>query len=364
VEEIKEPRREFWDAVVAGFEVVHPLNAFGWGKVREVDGWRPTYLIAKRGDMISGAIMILTKSIPGTRFSLMYAPKGPVWNPSDSETLNVLMTDIRARASKERAIFLRIDPHLIEDTFRGQRDPFLGEGFIHLKHRWTFWNSPRDVSRIDLSTVPDEAGLFQLLDRDARRCVRKANKEGLIIKAADSVEDLKTFYNIFKEFSVTKGFMSRGYSYQQRLWYEFIVRGHGRLFLGIYQGQIIGGLICLLFAQKCLAMHMATPYKYHGLHAYYAYLWESIRWAKSEGCSWYSFRGVGTTPTQERFKRKFGPQVVALVGYYDIPFYPALYRLFSNVEFEVIPRSWRALMSLRHGYHQTLARLRGHTFGR
>ena len=89
----------------------------------------------------------------------------------------------------------------------------------------------------------------------------------MTIRPAESVEELRTFYDIFKEFSVAKGFMSRGLAYQESLWKEFVSRGNGRLFLAVYEDRIIGGLICLMFGKKCLAMHMGTPYVYQKLQS-------------------------------------------------------------------------------------------------
>jgi lipid II:glycine glycyltransferase (peptidoglycan interpeptide bridge formation enzyme) len=141
--------------------------------------------------------------------------------------------------------------------------------------------------------------------------------------------------------------MARGYEYQKQLWNSYVARGRGRLFLAKFEGKVIGGLICIMFGRKCVAMHMGTPYKYQKLQSYYAYVWESIRWAKENGCEWYSFRGVGTTPTQEAFKRKFNPTVVALAGYFDFPFRPWLYRLFHWCEFTLLPASWPLLVGTR-----------------
>jgi len=82
--------------------------------------------------------------------------------------------------------FLRIDPNIPENMFLSDSDPFVKEGFVHLEHRWTFWNSPRDVYRIDLTKVKSEEEFFNRLDRDTRRCVRKASKEGVTIRPAQS----------------------------------------------------------------------------------------------------------------------------------------------------------------------------------
>ena len=349
--EIDSGQRETWDKEISRFERGHPFNSYGWGKVREVDGWAPSYFMACRDNHVDGMVMVLSKALPGTGFSIMYAPKGPICNFSDQEALHALLEKIKELGKKRRAIFLRIDPNIQENEFSAKNDPFVKEGFIHLEHRWSFWNSPRDVYRVDLTKAPNEEELFNTIDRDARRCVRKSRKEGVIVRPADSLDELRKYYEIFREFTVGKGFMCRKFEYQEALWNEFVPNGNGQLFLAIYQGEIIGGLICLLFEKKCVAMHMGVPYKYHKLQPFYALIWESIRWAKERECIWYSFRGVGTTPSQESFKRKFRPDVVALAGYYDLPLSPMLYRAFYIGEFEVLPRVFHTLMKIRKAYN-------------
>lgn len=352
VDVIEEKHRDYWDDAIAGFSISHPLNAYGWGQVRRVDGWSPTYYLARRDGVVAGGMVLMTKRLPVCGFSIVYGQKGPVCELSDEETLRFLLKSASSFAKENNAIFMRIDPNILEDDLPHLEHVFAEGGFAHLEHRWSFWNSPRDVYRIDLSKYDDSDQLFNSLDRDTRRCVRKSHKDGVIIRPAESIAELQAFYAIFKEFTVGKGFMCRSYSYQESLWEQFIERGKGRLFLAVFEGKIIGGLICLLFGGKCLAMHMGTPYQYQKLQTYYAYVWESIKWAKEQGCIWYSFRGVGTTPTQEKFKKKFGPTVVALAGYYDLPVMPALYRLFSFGEFEMLPRTWRTLMSLRQDLNE------------
>ncbi len=351
VREIPSSESAYWDREIQRFDFVHPLNAYGWGQVRSVDNWTPIYLVAEREGKFSGGMMILEKKLPFLPFSIFYSPKGPVWDYEDDETLCGLIAKVKEIARREKAIFLRVDPNIRESFAIDNEDKFSLLGFNHLDNRWTFWNSPRDVARIDLTKVNDANEFFNMLDRDTRRCIRKAEREGVRIEAATSEEELRAFYNIFKEFSVNKRFMSRDYEYQKCLWDTYIVKGMGRLFLAKYEGKIIGGLICIMFGGKCLAMHMGTPYKYQKLQTYYAYVWEGIKWAKENGCSWFSFRGVGTTPTQEYFKKKYLPEAVGLVGYYDLPFSSILYKIFYFGEFSVLPRAWPILVNGRKLYN-------------
>ena len=355
IRRIEETEKSYWDIEIQKYDGVHPLNAFEWGCVRRVDKWDPIYLVAESKGRFRGAMMVLVKKIAYTPYSIIYSPKGPVWNCDDHEVLTELVREVRRLGSEKKAIFLRIDPNIREDAI-GEMDMILARfGFIHLDKRWTFWNSPRDVYRIDLTRMESDEKLFNMLDRDTRRCIRKAEKDGVIIAAATEERELREFYNIFREFSVAKGFMARGYEYQKALWEAYIKPNNGRLFLAKYKDRIIGGLVCIKFGRKCLAMHMGTPYKYQKLQTYYAYVWESIRWAKTEGCLWYSFRGVGTTPSQEYFKSKFLPEVVRLVGYYDLPLRPLLYKMFYSLEFTVLPRAWPFIISMREKLHKTRA---------
>ena len=242
---------------------------------------------------------------------------------------------------------MRIDPNFSEKDMLNAGESFLNEGLVHLANRWSMWNAPRDVYRIDLTKAENKDTLFMSLDRQARKAVRKSRKQEVTIQHATLLSDFNIFCKIFKEFTSERGFMSRGYAYQKALWDEFVMPDNGKLFLAIYQGKIIGGLLCLVFGKKCLAMHMGTLLKHRHLRTNDAYVWEAIKWAKGISCSWFSFRGVGSSQTEKRFKKKFGPNEVALVGYYDLPFHPLLYSLFCKIEFELIPMAVPIFITIR-----------------
>jgi len=320
--------------------------------VRSVDGWKPTYIVAEKEGQCLGGMMLLKKKIPFTPFSIIYGQRGPLWKFDDSETLDKIMAMARDVAREQGAIFLRIDPNIPEEFMVKYDDPFISLGFRHLDQRWSFWNSPKDVARIDLTTVDKAEDFLGLLHSSTRKCIRRSAKSGVSIEVATNEEDLKTFYGIFRTFTIGKGFMCRSYEYQKKLWDAYVEQGMGRLFLAKYKGEIIGGDFCIKFGSGAFGMHMGTPYEYRKLRANDAYVLEAIKWAKESGCKWFSFRGVGTTPTQEEFKKKFMPRPVAVVGYYDLPLRPLLYRLFFYGEFTVLPWAWPYLIRARKLYHR------------
>lgn len=291
--------------------------------------------------------MILRKRLPFTPFTILYAQKMPVWDHCDDDTLGALVNAAIGIGNRENAIFLRINPNIPEALIEGQKDKFVALGFRHLPQRWSFWNSPRDVARVDLTAYDSPQQYFNQLEQKTRTDTRKARRRGVTIEVATTKAELEQFYEVFREFSLARNFMVRPYAYQERLWDTYLRQGMGRLLVAKYQGKIVGGYVSLAFAGKCLGMHTGTRDECRNLGIDDAFTLEVINWAKENGCAWFSFRGVGTTPSQEAFKRKFKPDTVALVGYYDLPFKPLLYKVFYWTEFTLLPAAWPLIIRIR-----------------
>ena len=347
VREIIEADREYWNREIQRFELAHPLNSFEWGEVRSVDGWTPIRLCAERNGSVAGAVMILKKKLPFTPYSILYAQKMPVWNYDDDDTLAELIKAVIRIGKRENAIFLRMSPNITEEQIEGQKDKLVALGLRRLDQRWSFWNSPRDVARIDLTVFDSPEEYFDRLHKKTRTSTRKSGRNGVKLEVAKTEAEVKEFYDMFRQFSLERGFMVRDYAYQQKLWQTFIQKGMGQLLLARYEGKVVGGSLDLAFAGKCLGMHGGSLFEHRNLSIDYSTNVAAIQWAKSIGCSWYSFRGLGNTPTQAAFKKKFGADTVHLVGYYDLPFKPILYRLFYWAEFTLLPASWPLLIKGR-----------------
>ena len=351
--EIDEDCRDYWDTETQTIDHSHPFNSHGWGKVRAIDGWRAKHYLARKNGKTVGAVMLLIKRIAFLPVSIMYAPRGIVFDLSQRDVLRALKEKAVLEAGRHSTVFLRIDPNIDEETLLKSGDPFPDEGFIHLPYRWTYWNAPRDVFRVDLTRGESEEELLKLIDPKARTGVRKSKKEGVIIRPAENLEEVRTFYEVYTKFAVDKGFLFRGFKYQESLWNEFISRGNGILALAVYNGEVIGGQICLVFGKMCVEMHRGVFYQYRKLRVNEALVWDGIRWAKEQGCHWYCQRGIGS-PSLQQFKQKFHPKLVSLVGYYDLPFYPRIYKTFVFFEFKILPVAVKSLMAVRKALVEVL----------
>ena len=81
----------------------------GWEKVKE--GWigEQVYL-EEDGKIIAAMSLIIRRAFAG--FSLMYAPRAPICDFSDTQLVKRLLDEAKPLAKKYRAFVLRFDPEL------------------------------------------------------------------------------------------------------------------------------------------------------------------------------------------------------------------------------------------------------------
>src|SRR5512135_2294731 len=113
VTDVSSSERERYDAAVAATPLADVMQSFGWGEVKRASGWEPLRLLVEDDDgRVRAACSILrTKPVRGVP-PLLYAPRGPVLDYTDTEALRALVEAIRARAGA--GFMLKCDPP-IED---------------------------------------------------------------------------------------------------------------------------------------------------------------------------------------------------------------------------------------------------------
>jgi lipid II:glycine glycyltransferase (peptidoglycan interpeptide bridge formation enzyme) len=290
---------------------------------------------------------MLLKRLGVLQLKIAYAPRGPIFDPNDLDTLNALLAEVKRYAKTNNLIFLRISPNIEKNRISKTSDVFKKSGFLYLNHTWTFWNAPSRVLRIDLSQFESEHQIFMSFKKNARRAIKRAIKQNITIKEGKSLDDLKKFYRLFRQFSVDRGFIARSYEYQRGLFDKYIKNDRGTFLLAYKKNQIIAGYINIYFNKFCAGMHGAYDSNFRKYNANELLEWESIKHAYLKGCWWYSFRGMGPTKSHDQFKLKFNPQIVSLAGYYDYPFIKPVYYLFYFLEFFVLPAAYPIILKAR-----------------
>jgi hypothetical protein len=160
------------------------------------------------------------------------------------------------------------------------------------------------------------------------RQVRKALKNGVEIFQAQSEQEIRDWYQILRQLYRHK---VRTPLWSEAFFLQFYRNGVGKFLLVKYEGKVIGGMMCPIFAGKAIyewyVCGLDEEYReqYPSVMATYA----AIEYAKQSGIPMFDFMGAGVPdkPYGVRdFKMEFGGETVEYGRYLHIR-KPLMYKI-------------------------------------
>ena len=169
---------------------------------------------------------------------------------------------------------------------------------------------------------------MHIMSEQRQRQVKKAIKNGAEICEASSEQEIRDWYQILRQLYRQK---VRTPLWREAFFLQFYRNGVGKYLLVKYEGKVIGGMMCPIFAGKAIyewyvcGLDEAYREQYPSVMATYA----AIEYAKKNGLPMFDFMGAGV-PDQpygvRDFKMEFGGEVVEY-GRYLCVRKPFLYRI-------------------------------------
>lgn len=327
---VGEDERELFNSFLRSAPKGHVLQSFEWGEVKAATGWKPHRLVVEDGGRIRAVATILERDLPGLGRPLFYSPRGPVLDDEDTAAFDALIAAVRRLGRERRAIAWKIDPDVPAPAPRLE-DYLSSRGFVPAGKGLNFEGiQPRFVFRLNIE--PSLEKIMANFAGKTRYNVNLAARRGVVVSEGRE-SDLPEFYELLRVTAERDRFLIRNFEYYRVLWRCLVERGLARLFVARYQGEMIAGTLAFIFGDKAWYIYGASGNRHRDAMPNYALQWEMIRWAKSEGCSLYDFRGISgdLDPANPlyglyRFKKGFGGQVVEFIGEFDLAFSP-LYRV-------------------------------------
>jgi lipid II:glycine glycyltransferase (peptidoglycan interpeptide bridge formation enzyme) len=178
-----------WDTLVAGHRFGHPLQCWGWGQVKAATGWQAERLVVYDGETFRGGAQVLTRSFPGLPLTMTYVPRGPVVEPSDTESLQALAAGLREQGRRRRSLFCKMDPAWP----RTEDHALVAAGFIPSQETVQV----TDTYTIDLRRSEDD--ILAGMRSKTRQYIRKAEKEETTVVRDTTGEYLHLCYSIYAE---------------------------------------------------------------------------------------------------------------------------------------------------------------------
>ncbi|MDD4170909.1 MAG: peptidoglycan bridge formation glycyltransferase FemA/FemB family protein, partial [Syntrophomonas sp.] len=325
-----------------GFVRSHPkghfLQTWEWGEVKRGMGWQPLPLVLEEDGEIRAALLILKRRLPlpGMKKCIFYSPRGPVVDIESLELCQALFAGAERVARDHAAIFLKIDP----DVPAGDSGFMDILGLCKFKRNETGLDfegvQPAFVFRLDIT--PSEVKLLENMHSKTRYNIKLAGRKGVTIRNAARKQDLRSFYAILQETAERDGFLIRGYEYFEMIWDQMVENGLARIFLAEFQGQIISATLALILGDKTWYLYGASSNEFRNVMPNYLIQWEMIRWAQSQGCKIYDFRGVSGDMDESnplyglyRFKKGFNGDLIEFVGDWDRVYSPTFYLVWTRV---------------------------------
>ncbi len=344
-----------WDRILTTELDGHLLQSWEWGDFKERHGWKAEHLLWKnRQGQPLAAAQILERRL-GSRFVVLYCPRGPLINWRNEELVLRVMSDLKQVSHARGALFLKIDPALEIDNSRGG-DESHPSGSIstnvseNLKRNgWRASSEQiqfRNTMLLDLHLSEEQ--LLGEMKQKTRYNIRLASRQGVHIRLGTG-EDLELLYKMYAETSIRDGFAIRELAYYFDVWGTFLQKRMVQIFVAEVEDTPIAGLILFHFGKTAYYMYGMSKVSHREKMPNYLLQWEAIRWAKNAGCEVYDFWGAPDRQNPQdpmwgvyRFKAGFGARMVQTIGAWDYAARPVLYWLYNVV----LPRVW-SFMRLR-----------------
>jgi len=300
------------------------LQSAMWAKVKP--DWVSETIASFGADgSVRGAMLCLMRKIPMMPYTLMYAPRGPICDYDDEETLRDLTEKVKEVAKRHRTYLLKLDPAVLsEDTAFARRMESLGYSLKSHKG-FAVGLQPQHVMRLDIEGKTEDE-VFMSFSQKTRYNIRVALKHGVEV-GVGTADDLPRFQEIMNVTGARDGFIVRSLPYFQRM---FRVLGdHIRLYTAKYNGEMIAGAVAIAYGDKVWYSYGASANEFRDVMPNYLLQWEMIRWAVSRGARIYDFRGIPSKDEENsplyglyRFKKGFNPTYCEFIGELNFTFKP------------------------------------------
>jgi peptidoglycan pentaglycine glycine transferase (the first glycine) len=347
---------EQWNQLLITLPTPHIFQSWEWGDFKGRWGWTVDRLFWQEDNLPVAAAQVLLRNIPYTPWCFMYVSKGPLLDYSRPDLLERVLTDLEQFAHKHRALFIKLDPDVIQQYGEpGEYPPepvgvTVAETLI--RRDWRF--SPeqiqfRNTVLIDLHEQP-ETWLSRMKSK-WRYNIRYATRKGVVVRSG-SHEDISPFYKMYAETAARDGFLIRPEAYYRDVWEKFMAIGYADMLLAQVEDQVIAGLILFVFGGKAWYLYGASTGQHRNYMPNHLLQWEAMRRARELDCSQYDMWGAPDHFHEDdklwgvyRFKQGFGGRVAQGLGAFDYPTQSLLYQLFTTT----LPRFRLLLRRLRRG---------------
>jgi len=339
-----------WRDFVAASPHGDVLQTLEWGPVKRPE-YAPIPVSIEGNGALKATCLVLKKRLPLGQ-SYFYLSRGPILDWSDEKIVRAIFDKLRAEAKKHRAIFIRTDPCVLDET-PGVKNLLQEIGCVPSPDSGSIFGGlqPRCNMILDISAPIDEV-FEKKFESKWRYNTRLATKKGVLVRASNDKSDLKIFHDIYRVTGERNEFKGYSLAYFEKMWDALSPSGIFQLFISQHENQPLSAAIAFKLPPHAWYMFGASSNEKRNLMPNHLMQWTMMQWAKENGCNSYDFRGVPDPNLHEipaheeglvKFKTGFGAEMVRYIGEYDLPLHKPLYFAWTSAR----PKMVAALKKLK-----------------
>lgn len=161
-----------------------------------------------------------------------------------------------------------------------------------------------------LDLKADQETIWKGINEAARRAIRKAEKDGVVVSIAEDEETVHAFFEMhFRSRKYKYHLLAQPYQFFQNIWRLILERGNGALMVATYEGEVIAGTLYLEWQDKLFYKFNASIPAHLGHRPNDLLIWKGIQYAKDKGLSYLDF-GLSDWDQEAlvQYKRKFATE--------------------------------------------------------
>ena len=203
---------------------------------------------------------------------------------------------------------------------------------------------------LDITLSLDE--LFAGMHEKHRYNIKQAQKKGVVVKRAESLEDFEVFYDSLRETAQREKYYIHSKKYYQLIWEIFSPKGMCYILTaGSLDNKPLASWMFFIYDGVLYYPYGGSFTNDRNLHAGNLVAWEGIKLGKELGCQVFDMWGASEDVTNTldpwwgftNFKMKFGGRHVEFIDSYDFIINKPLYYLF-NFAYKL---AWKILKMLK-----------------
>ena len=338
-----------WNQLIMGLPGAHILQTREWASVKAQTGWDPLpQLWRDAGGQVCAAAVVLRRPLRlggfAAKLSVLYVPRGPLLDWSDTSLRERVLNDLQALARQQGAIFLKIDPDLplgtgIPGSPESSDNPLGAALQVDLQRRgWLFARDQiqfRNTAVLDLQG--DEEAWLARMKQKARYNLRLAQRKGVSVRKG-TPQDFAWIYRMYAETSLRDGFVIRPEDYYRKVWQIFYDQRMCVPLLAEVEGETVAAVMVFIFAGRAWYIYGMSREAHRDKMPNYLLQWEAMRAAKAAGAQLYDLWGAPEIFDESdsmwgvfRFKEGLGGSVVRTLGAWDYPSRPLVFTLYNRI---------------------------------